>query len=118
MIRIPSLAAIAIAGAALASPVFAFSVNPTPANTPAGAKLVDPDEVLSGAFKNLVGSAEPTVREAPTLRGPTVTYDLSKGAKTAKSHDGFADLAANPGDPRFNPFSGESPREERARQSH
>lgn len=109
----------AAAGLAFVSPAFALSVTSGPAGgTPAAAKFTDPDEALSGLAKQFVGSGQTAQRETPASRGPMVTYDLSANAKSAKWHDALADLAAHPGDPDFNPFSGGALREDGASRSH
>ncbi len=108
----------AAAGLAFASPAFALSVTATPAGTQAAAKFTDPDEALSGLAKQFAGSADATERQTPAPRGPMVTYDLSADAKHAKGHDALADLAAQPGDPAFNPFTGGHLGEDGTSRSH
>lgn len=119
MTRALILATAALAGVALASPAFALSVTPTPPGAQDGPKLADPDEALSGLYKYFAGSDDgPAVRETPILRGPLVTYDLSKPGKDAKPHDGVAELKASPSDPAFNPFMGALSDSDRSPQDH
>ena len=106
------------AGLAFASPAFALSVTTTAAAPQAAAKFTDPDEALSGLAKLVAGSTGQTERQTPEPRGAMVTYDLSAGAKQASSRDGLADLAAQPGNPDYNPFSGGGLEQGGAARSH
>ncbi len=88
----------------VASPSLAFSGQTAPSASGQGAPT-DPDKAHSNMFRDLVAS---TVRTGSAQsHGSMVTYDVSQKASKAKAPESRDLIAADPRNPRLNPFLGQ-----------